>query len=93
MKAAFAWFSQIFSEADGKGSFARAFGGFIISDIVYLANLGKTIPDPLLTMFWVLVGYQFLGKALNNLSPAAMELAKAVVIRAQQPPQPPKANE
>jgi len=82
------WVAQIFTEPDGNGgkaSFSRVVGAFVIWNIIKLGNEGKPIPDSFLTMFWVLIGYSFLSKALNSLSPAALDLAKATLTKVQSP--------
>lgn len=79
------WLAQIFTEADGnggKGSFSRVFGGTIIITILRMAWIGKIVPEQLMTMFWVLVGYQMLSKALNTMSPAVLDIARSYMLKA-----------
>ena len=76
------WLFSIFTAGGGKASFSRAFGGTVIIVVLRMAWLAKTIPDPLMTMFWVLVGYQLLSKALNSMSPAVLDIARSYMLKA-----------
>jgi hypothetical protein len=62
------WVSQIFCECEKHGSkpsYARIFGAVDIIMIMRNGCYGKPIPDAWITVFWVLVGYQFLSKAIG----------------------------
>lgn len=81
----FLWLAEIFTEADGNGgkaSFSRVFGAVVIILSLRQGFYGKVIPAEWMTMFWVLVGYQLLSKALNSLSPAALDLARGMLVKA-----------
>lgn len=93
-KQILAWPFYIFTEPDGNGgkaSFSRVFGGIVIIFILMLAWREKVISEHLMEMFWVLVGYQLLSKALNTLSPAVLEVVriKMLKITAEPPKSPP----
>ena len=47
-----------------------------------MAHSGQIIVEQLMTMFWVLVGYQMLSKALNSMSPAVLAIAQSFMIKA-----------
>jgi len=81
--AMLAWPFQIFCESDGKPSFSRVFGAYTIWKIIWLADQGKVIPDGMMSLFYVLVGYQLISKSLNMLSPAALDFAKTALIKVQ----------
>jgi hypothetical protein len=64
------WLREVFSEPDtddkqGKISFSRVFGGAQLVLIFYTGFKGKVVPDAWMTVFWVLIGYQFASKALG----------------------------
>jgi hypothetical protein len=88
------WPLAVFTEPDGNGgkaSFSRVFGAFVIIKIVAMAEAGKTVPEAMMTLFWVLVGYQLLSKALNSLSPAVIDIARAKLMGSSvTPPTPPQ---
>jgi hypothetical protein len=66
------------TESDGNGgkpAHNRIMGTVVIMNIIRLALLEKPIPDALMTMFWVLVGYGLISKVLLE-NPALMELIK-----------------
>lgn len=83
------FFGQALTEADGNGgrtSFSRVMGVYVIYKIVLMADAVKDsptskIPAELMVMFWVLVGYQALAKVLNNLTPAVLDIARAVLLK------------
>jgi hypothetical protein len=83
------WVSKIFTEADGNGgkaSYSRVAGSIVIYNIIALVWREKPVPEVMETMFWVLVGYQLLSKTLNSMSPAVLDIAKAMLLKVQQPP-------
>jgi hypothetical protein len=79
------FFTAIFTEPDGNGgkaSFSRVSGAFVIIKIVQLSEQGTPVNDAMLTLFWVLIGYQLLSKTLNSLSPAVLDLARSWMLKA-----------
>lgn len=60
---------------DGKPSHDRIMGTIVILNIIRLAVFEKIVPDALMTMFWVLIGYQAVSKVLAE-NPAIMEFIK-----------------
>ena len=95
------WFGQIFTEADGNGgkaSFSRVAGAVVIYKIIVLIESASpeqrinAVPEQMMTMFWVLVGYQILSKTLSSLSPAVLDFFRALMLKAGakvELPQPP----
>lgn len=82
---------QVFTEADGNGgkaSFARVFGAYVIIKIVLLIEAApfeyrsSAVPEQLMTMFWVLVGYSIISKILGTLSPAVLDIFRAMLLKA-----------
>jgi len=66
------------TETDGNGgkpSYSRIMGTVVIANIIRMALLEKEIPEQLMTMFWVLVGYQLVSKIVKD-NPALMEFIK-----------------
>ncbi len=64
------WLKEVFSEPDngdkdGKVSFSRIFGATVLILIFVSGWRSKAIPPEWMTVFWVLIGYQFLSKALG----------------------------
>jgi hypothetical protein len=75
----FQFIAKAHTEADGNGgkpSYSRAIGTVVVLNILRLALLEKVIPEQLMTMFWVLIGYQLISKVLKD-NPALMELIKS----------------
>ncbi len=73
--AAIKFAAQIFTEPDsanGKPSFGRVTGTYVIIKIVELADAGKVIPEAMMTLFYVLVGYSLMSK----LSPPVLDVVK-----------------
>lgn len=69
MKAALAWFSRIFTEADGNGgkaSYGRIFGAITIVHILAKDWQDRPVNDAVMTLFFYLVGYTLLSKLLSN---------------------------
>lgn len=65
-------------ESDGNGgkpSYSRIMGTVVIANIIRMALLEKDIPEALMTMFWVLVGYQLVSKILVQ-NPMIFEFIK-----------------
>lgn len=60
---------------DGKPSHDRIMGSIVILNIIRLALLEKVVPDALMTMFWVLIGYSAVSKILAE-NPTIMEFIK-----------------
>lgn len=60
---------------DGKPSHDRIMGSIVILNIIRLALLEKTVPEALMTMFWVLIGYSAVSKILAE-NPTIMEFIK-----------------
>ncbi len=60
---------------DGKPSHDRIMGTMVILNIIRLALLEKTVPEALMTMFWVLIGYSAVSKILAE-NPTIMEFIK-----------------
>lgn len=77
---------KAWTEADGNGgkaSFSRIAGTYIILQIVNIGYMaGRAIPPEWMTMFWVLIGYQIVAKILSALSPAVLDIARSVLVKA-----------
>lgn len=57
-----AWIGGVFSEPDGKPSFSRVFGAYVVYQIVSMAETGAPVSSEMMTVFWVLIGYQMVSK-------------------------------
>lgn len=82
------FFGQALTELDSgvsKTSYSRIAGLYVIYQIVEIAKAGKDPPQGLMTVFWVLVGYQLLARVLNSLSPAALDIARSILLKVQLP--------
>ncbi len=80
--------AQALTESDGNGgkaSYSRIAGTYVIYKIIELGGKDTGFME---TMFWVLVGYQFLSKAMNSMSPAVLDIAKGMLLKIQSPPAP-----
>lgn len=60
---------------DLKPSHDRIMGTIVILNIIRLALLEKAVPEALMTMFWVLIGYSAVSKILAE-NPTIMEFIK-----------------
>jgi hypothetical protein len=79
------FFAAVLTEPDGNGgkaSFARVMGSYVTIRIVESEIRGSLVGDHLMTIFWVLVGYSMVSKMLAQMSPAVLDIAKAVLVRA-----------
>ena len=79
------FFAAALTEADnngGKASFARIMGTYVIIRVVESEIRGSIVGEHLMTMFWVLVGYGMISKILSQMSPAVLDLARSVLVRA-----------
>lgn len=94
LKAVIFWLSRAWSEQDGNGgkaSFSRIAGTYVIIQIVLMSWVTVTVkdapqvPEAMMTLFWVLIGYQLVSKILNSLSPAVLDIAKSFLIKAGVP--------
>jgi len=82
------FFGQALTELDSgvsKTSYSRIAGLYVIYQIVEIAKAGKEPPQGLMTVFWVLVGYQLLARVINSLSPAALDIARSILLKVQLP--------
>ena len=85
------WIAKAWSEADnngGKASFSRIAGTFVIINIVYMSWEKPVVPEAMMTLFWVLIGYQLVSKILNSLSPAVLDIAKSLLLKVGVPIKP-----
>ena len=83
IKGAIRWFVGAFTDTDGKASYSRMAGTYVLYKIVAIAETGSVVQGVLWDAFMILVGYQLLSKVLNSLSPGALDVAKAMLLRAQ----------
>jgi hypothetical protein len=83
--------AALFTEADsngGKPSFSRVAGSYVIYKIVYLTEIASVIDranavsQQLMTLFWVLIGYAIISKILSSLSPAVLDIFRALLLKA-----------
>ncbi len=87
LKTGIKWIAQAWTEADnngGKLSFSRILGTYVVIQIVQMSWRGN-VPEPMMTMFWVLIGYPLVSKVLNSLSPAVLDIAKSWLVKAGVP--------
>lgn len=82
--------AQLFTEADGNGgkaSFSRVLGTYVVFKIIYLteiapiADRANAVSEQLMTLFWVLIGYQIISKILSSLSPAVLDIVRAMLLK------------
>jgi hypothetical protein len=90
IKAAIVWPFKIFTEADGNGgkpSFSRILGAWVTVKIVMLveavapADRATAVPEQLMTLFWVLIGYAIISKTIMSMGPGFQDIAKAILLR------------
>jgi hypothetical protein len=83
--------ADLFKEADsngGKASFSRVAGAYVVYKIVMLVEMAPhdqralAVPEAMMTMFWVLIGYAIVSKILSSLSPAVLDIFKAMLLKA-----------
>jgi len=82
-KGALRWFVGAFTDTDGKASYSRMAGTYVLYKIVDQAQGPTPVQGIMWNAFMILVGYQLLSKVLNSLSPAALDVTKAMLLRAQ----------
>lgn len=82
-KGAIRWLVGAFTDTDGKASYSRMAGTYVLYKIVQMAEGDKPVQAIMWDAFMILVGYQLLSKALNAMSPAMLDLAKAMLLKAQ----------
>lgn len=74
------WFAAILTEPDGNGgkaSVARVIGLYVAWNIIQQSWInGHTINGMLWDLFMITLGYSFLSKVLNSMSPAILDFAK-----------------
>ena len=82
--------AQLFTEADGNGgkaSFSRVLGTYVVTKIVYFVEIASisdrasAVPEPMMTLFWVLIGYSIVSKILSSLSPAVLDIVRAMLLK------------
>jgi hypothetical protein len=83
IKGAIRWFVGAFTDTDGKASYSRMAGTYVLYKIVERAEGTTPVQAIMWDAFMILVGYQLLSKVLNSLSPAALDVAKAMLLKAQ----------
>lgn len=83
--------ARLFTEADGNGgkpSFARVLGTYVTYKIILLVEIAApehraiAVPEQMMTLFWVLIGYAIISKILSNLSPAVLDIFRALLLKA-----------
>jgi hypothetical protein len=78
------FFAAALTEPDGNGgkaSWARLIGTYVTIRIVECEIRGSTVGDHLMTIFWVLVGYGMVSKVLSQMSPAVLDIARAILLK------------
>lgn len=83
------WVGLALSEKDGKPSYGRIMGAYVIVHIVKLAMQSLVVPTTLYDMFMVLVGYSL----IRSVAPAITEHLKTRLGGAATPPYPGMAGE
>ncbi len=83
--------AQLFTEADGNGgkpSFSRVLGAYVTYKIILFVELAPhdqrslAVPEQMMTLFWVLIGYSIVSKILSSLSPAVLDIFRAMLLKA-----------
>ena len=88
------FFADAFREPDndngtrGKTSFTRLLGTYVTYNIVQMGwvvvyNNTMTIPEKLMTLFWVLIGFAAISKIWTSSSPTFQQLIQALVSKWQ----------
>jgi hypothetical protein len=81
----------LFTESDGNGgkpSISRVLGTYVTYKIVMLIEVAQvsdrllSVPPQLMTLFWVLIGYQMISKLLGSMSPAVLDIARTLLLKA-----------
>jgi hypothetical protein len=81
--SAIRWFIGAFTDTDGKASYSRMAGTYVLIKIVERAEGPTPVQGIMWDAFMILVGYQLLSKTLNAMSPAVLDIAKSMLLRAQ----------
>lgn len=85
------FFAALFTESDGNGgkpSFSRVLGTYVTIKIIMLVEAAVpehraiAVPEQMMTLFWVLIGYAIISKILSTLSPAVLDIFRALLIKA-----------
>ena len=91
LKTVIVFVASVFRETDGNGggkaSFNRVAGAYVIVQIVAMSwvallNVTYKVPEAMMTLFWVLIGYGIVSKILNSLTPAVLDIAKGFLLKA-----------
>lgn len=90
------FFAKSLSEEDGNGgkpSFSRMLGVYITVEIVAMAwvvlnDKTKIVPDVMMTIFWVTIGYAMISKVISTASPLLQDVIKAYLLKVQNLPAP-----
>lgn len=81
------YFGSALTEADGNGgkpSFSRMLGVYVTLQIVAMAwTPDKAIPDEIMTIFWVTIGYAMVSKVISTASPLMQDIIKAYFMKVQ----------
>jgi hypothetical protein len=88
------FFASSLSEADGNGgkpSFSRMLGVYITFQIVSMSwitlyDTTRQVPDVMMTIFWVTIGYAMLSKVIATASPLLQDIIRAYLIKVQNVP-------
>jgi hypothetical protein len=81
----------LFTEADGNGgkpSFSRVLGTYVTYKIVMLIEIApitdraSAVPQQLMTLFWVLIGFVMVSKVLSSVSPAVLDIFRTILLKA-----------
>jgi glycerol uptake facilitator-like aquaporin len=90
LRAGLLWPFGIFTEPDGNGgkaSISRILGFWVTIKIIHLVEAtapdkrASAVPEAMIYLFMVLIGYQLLSKTLLSLGPGFLDLAKAVLMK------------
>lgn len=79
--AIFTWIGGVFSEPDGKPSFSRVFGSYVVYQIVSMAETGAPVSSEMMTVFWVLIGYQMVSKFTPGMKVPGMPAIASTMVQ------------
>jgi len=85
------FFAKSLSEEDGNGgkpSFSRILGVYATVEIVAMSwvvlnDKSKFVPDVMMTIFWVTIGYAMISKVISTASPLLQDVIRAYLLKIQ----------